>query len=98
MRHCDDRYGNTANCHDDVFDQVAKYNAMHSPQDRIKNCKQCENYTIKMRYVLGRDVKWHILLHLAPWNKYFNEFSQTHKTVSQKSKTSYQCKCDHYIV
>src|SRR6185436_10740380 len=88
--HCN-RYATDG--HDDVFDQVTQHNAMHSAKHGIKNCKQCEHDPVKMCNILRRDIKWHVIFDLAPWNKNFNKLSKTNKPVSQESKTTDQRKC-----
>src|SRR5262245_58836752 len=98
MSHRNDRNGETTDRHDDILNQVTQHDAVHAAKHKVKNSKQSEDDAIKMSDILWCDIKWHIILHFAPWNKNFNELSKAHKTVRQKSKTSYQCKRDHYCV
>src|ERR1043166_1873745 len=81
MHHRDDRYRNTTDGHDDVFDEVTQYNAVHSSKHRIKNSKECEHDPVEMCDVLRCNIKRHILFHFTPWNKDLNELSKTHKAI-----------------
>src|SRR4051812_4548620 len=86
---------NATNSHYYILDNIAEYNTMHTAEHGIKNRKQCEDDTIKMRNIMWCHSKGHIILHRIPGNKYFYEFSQPNKTVGQKTEATDQCKCYH---
>src|SRR4030095_2227300 len=82
--------------HNDVFDQVAKHDAVHATQHRIKYCKQRKHNSIEMRHIRRPNIKRHVILHYIPWNKNFNELSQPHEAIGQKSKATNQRKGHYY--
>src|SRR6185312_9254413 len=88
MVHCNVSYSNTSHNHDDVFNQVANYNAVHAAENGIKHCKQSENDSIKMSNIIRSNMKWNIRLHIAPRHKNFYKFSKADKAIRQEAKAT----------
>src|SRR4030095_5412566 len=87
--------GYATNGHYRILDKISQHDAVHSTKYRIEHGEKSEDDSIEMRHISRTNIKGQIRLDQFPGDKDFNEFSQSYKTISQKSKTTDQRECDY---